>query len=409
MFATRAIAKKLNEGIKKGIIWHTQGSGKTALTFFNVKFLTDYFQKRKIIPKFYFIVDRIDLLKQADKEFKRRGLDTHLIDSREDFAKEIKSTSVIHNFSGKPEITVMNIQKFQDDPNVIKTVDYDVNIQRIYFLDEVHRSYNPKGSFLANLRTSDTSAIWIGLTGTPLLGDEYNSKMLFGDYIHKYYYNASISDGYTLRLIREEIATNYKLILQQALESVQVSQGDAEKKLVFSHRRYVEPLLEYILEDFENSRRRFADQTIGGMVICDSSEQAKMLHEIFVETRGLSPLSNLKAALILHDIGAKDERKKWTDEFKEGKIDLLFVNNMLLTGFDAKRLKKLYLGRVIKRHNLLQALTRVNRPYKNFRYGFVVDFADIQKEFDATNKAYFDELQLELGDEFEHYSNLFKS
>jgi type I restriction enzyme R subunit len=72
-------------------------------------------------------------------------------------------------------------------------------------------------------------------------------------------------------------------------------------------------------------------------------------------------------------------------------------------------LKKLYLGRLIKRHNLLQALTRVNRPYKNFRYGFVVDFADIRKEFDATNKAYFDELQAELGDELEHYSHLFKS
>jgi type I restriction enzyme R subunit len=290
MFATRAIAKKLDEGIKKGIIWHTQGSGKTALAFFNVKFLTDYFQKKKIVPKFYFIVDRIDLLKQADKEFKRRGLNTHLIDSREAFAKEIKSTSVIHNFSGKPEITVVNIHKFQDDPDVIKTVDYDVNIQRIYFLDEVHRSYKYAGNFLTNLTTSDRKAIHIGLTGTPLLGDEYNSKMLFGDYIHKYYYNASISDGYTLRLIREEIATNYKLILQQALESVQVSQGDVEKKLVFSHRRYVEPLLEYILEDFENSRRRFADQTIGGMVICDSSEQAKMLYEIFLETRGLSPL-----------------------------------------------------------------------------------------------------------------------
>ena len=88
---------------------------------------------------------------------------------------------------------------------------------------------------------------------------------------------------------------------------------------------------------------------------------------------------------------------------------LLFVYNMLLTGFDAKRLKKLYLGRVIKKHNLLQALTRVNRTYKDFRYGYVVDFADIRKEFDAANKAYFDELQDELGDETEHYSNLFKS
>ena len=74
-----------------------------------------------------------------------------------------------------------------------------------------------------------------------------------------------------------------------------------------------------------------------------------------------------------------------------------------------KRLKKLYLGRVIRKHNLLQALTRVNRTYKDFRYGYVVDFADIRKEFDATNKAYFDELQSELGDEMEHYSQLFKS
>src|SRR5690554_1218990 len=82
---------------------------------------------------------------------------------------------------------------------------------------------------------------------------------------------------------------------------------------------------------------------------------------------------------------------------------------MLLTGFDAKRLKKLYLGRVIRKHNLLQALTRVNRTYKDFRYGYVVDFADIQSEFDKTNKAYFDELQNELGDEMERYSDLFKS
>jgi type I restriction enzyme R subunit len=115
------------------------------------------------------------------------------------------------------------------------------------------------------------------------------------------------------------------------------------------------------------------------------------------------------AAVILHDIGTKDERKDQVEAFKDGKIDLLFVYNMLLTGFDAKRLKKLYIGRVIKSHNLLQTLTRVNRTYKDFRYGYVVDFADIKSEFDKTNRAYFDELQSELGDEFEHYSNLFKS
>ena len=81
---------------------------------------------------------------------------------------------------------------------------------------------------------------------------------------------------------------------------------------------------------------------------------------------------------------------------------------MLLTGFDAPLLKKLYVGRKIKDHNLLQMLTRVNRPYKNFKYGYVVDFADISEEFDKINKAYFNELQEELGDEFK-YSNLFEN
>ncbi len=115
------------------------------------------------------------------------------------------------------------------------------------------------------------------------------------------------------------------------------------------------------------------------------------------------------AALILHDAGSKLEREDLIEDFKHGKIDLLFVYNMLLTGFDAPRLKKLYVTRVIKAHNLLQALTRVNRSYKDFRYGYVVDFADIQSEFDKTNRDYFDELQRELGSEAEHYSQLFKT
>ena len=438
LFATKAIERKLDAGVRKGIIWHTQGSGKTALAYYNTRFLTDYFQRRGIIPKFYFIVDRIDLLIQAQREFASRGLTVHTIDSREAFARDIKTTQALHNHSGKPEITVVNIQKFEDDPDVVRTEDYDVSVQRVYFLDEVHRSYNPKGSFLANLSQSDQNAIKIGLTGTPLLGDDYNSRALFGDYIHKYYYNASIADGYTLRLIREEIATNYKLSLQEALAEVELQQGDIDRKLIYAHPRFVEPMLDYIVRDFEKSRSALNDATIGGMVICDSAEQAKQMFEIFntVYAAQAQPahaaqnsaqaliaarqpdsyaakmmLENRvkNSALILHDVGSKEERKTWVEDFKAGKIDLLFVYNMLLTGFDARRLKKLYLGRVIRKHNLLQALTRVNRTYKDFRYGYVVDFTDIRKEFDATNKAYFDELQAELGSELEHYSNLFKS
>jgi type I restriction enzyme R subunit len=117
----------------------------------------------------------------------------------------------------------------------------------------------------------------------------------------------------------------------------------------------------------------------------------------------------LSCALILHDAGTKDERKDYVEEFKAGRIDLLFVFNMLLTGFDAPRLKKLYMGRVIREHNLLQALTRVNRPYKEFRYGYIVDFADIRKEFEVTNSSYSAELQSEIGNEMDNYSNLFLS
>ncbi|MDD5399561.1 MAG: DEAD/DEAH box helicase family protein [Sulfurimonas sp.] len=413
IFATKAIASKLDEGIKKGIIWHTQGSGKTALAYYNVKHLTDYFQAKNVIPKFYFIVDRIDLLQQSHREFTSRGLVVHTISSRDDFVKDIKKTTAIHNHSGKAEITVVNIQKFKDDPDVVTSKDYNFEVQRVYFLDEVHRSYNPKGSFLANLNESDPNSIKIGLTGTPLLGEDYNSKALFGGYIHKYYYNASIADGYTLRLIREEIETNYKLQLEQILKDIEILKGDVDKKFIYAHKNFVEPMLEYIVTDFENSRVRFNDNTIGGMVICESSEQAKEMFEIFNSKYANRVTDNKKlatsAALILHDIGTKQERKDFVEDFKDGKIDFLFVYNMLLTGFDAKRLKKLYLGRIIRKHNLLQALTRVNRTYKDFKYGFVVDFADISKEFDATNKAYFDELQSELGDEMETYSKLFKS
>lgn len=437
IFATKAIEAKLEEGIRKGIIWHTQGSGKTALAYYNVKHLTNYFKSKGIVPKFYFIVDRLDLLIQAGKEFRARDLVVHNVDSKTEFAKTIKSNKAIENDKGLDEITVVNIHKFQNDDKIAAPTDYNLGIQRIYFLDEVHRSYNPKGSFLANLKESDTNSIKIGLTGTPLLGTDVNSKMLFGGYIHKYYYNQSIADNYTLRLIREEIETSYKVSLNKVLDELQIKQGDADRKYIYSHARFVEPMLDYIVQNFEEGRISLGDNSIGAMVICDSSEQAKQMQTVFqakyAATKGVIPLQQpaemsiaadpkgmyatkqqeerkaKSSQVILHDIGTKKERENWVQAFKDGKIDILFVYNMLLTGFDAKRLKKLYIGRVIKAHNLLQALTRVNRTYRDHRFGYVVDFADISKEFDKTNKDYFDELQSELGDEMESYSNLFLS
>ena len=400
-FATLAIEKKLDVGVKHGIIWHTQGSGKTALAFHNVRYLRDYFQRQGKVTKFYFVVDRLDLLTQASEEFAARGLHVEKVNSKEDFIKNIKTIGTSSN-SGEDSITVVNIQKFTEE-SVARKSDYDVDVQRIYFLDEAHRSYKPNGSFLANLMASDRDAVMIALTGTPLIGDGYNTKDVFGEYIHKYYYNRSIADGYTLKLIREGIKTEYRTKMQSILESLETEKGSLSKKDVYAHPKYVSALVEYIVEDFKHSRIALGDSTIGGMIVCDSSSQAIKIEE------ELDKYPELTHGLILCDVEDKETRRGYQEDFKKGKIDLLVVYNMLLTGFDAPRLKKQYLGRVIREHNLLQTLTRVNRPYKTFRYGYVVDFADIRNEFDKTNKAYFEELQSELGDEFEKYRNIFKS
>lgn len=418
-FATKAIKSKLDEGMTRGVIWHTQGSGKTALAFYNVESLKDYFSKSGVVPKFYFVVDRLDLATQAKDEFSKRGLSVYSIDSKEALLRDFS-----YNASSEG-ITVVNIQKFREDTMTLRDSGYNIDVQKVFFIDEAHRSYDPKGSFLANLYSSDKQSIKIALTGTPLIiykdhdenGNILDSakkeegkttRNIFGEYIHKYYYNDSIRDGYTLKLLREEIETSYKEKVRGIINEIKILSGDINKQDLYAHEKFVSSMLEYIINDFTNSRIRFGDKTIGGMVVCDSSEQAREMFRIFNETFNVHKLTS---ALILHDEDDKDIRKTKTKDFKDGKVDLLFVYSMLLTGFDAPRLKKLYLGRKIRAHNLLQTLTRVNRPYKNFKLGYVVDFADISEEFEITNQAYFKELKEEYSENLddEDPSNIFGS
>ncbi len=410
MFATLALKRKLSEGVRSGIIWHTQGSGKTALAFYNVKYLTDYYASlpNPIVPKFYFIVDRIDLLTQAKIEFEERGLTVNTVNDRIELMEQFRSQTSIFNQQGKSEITVVNIQKFKEDQHKVRMDEYAINIQRIYFLDEAHRGYKPDGCFLANLFDSDPNAIKIALTGTPLIGDEKNSCKIFGDYIDTYYYNQSIADGYTLKLMREDIESNYRMEIEKVLEEVQLKRSDIKKDRIIADPRYVEALLDYITADLIRSRIYFGDNSIAGMIVCDSNLQARTMFKIFNDKQNQH---HLKCALILHDEDDKETRKGYIEDFKKkASVDILIVNIMLLTGFDSPRLKKLYLGRKIKDHNLLQALTRVNRPFNNFKYGYIVDFADIKDAFDATNEAYLRELKKEVGEEnIETYSGLFES
>lgn len=437
LFATKAIERHLEAGKTKGIIWHTQGSGKTALSFYNVKYLTDYYSSKGIVPQFFFIVDRLDLMIQAQREFSYRGLKVNSVQTKDDFAKIISSGLTTQNREGKSEITVVNIQKFSNDSKALPKNAYNVPVQRIYFIDEAHRNYSPDGCFLKNLISSDSNAVKIALTGTPIISKEYNTKDIFGDYIHTYFYNASIADGYTRRLIREDIGSNYKIRLQEALNSIRVKSHSVKESDVYAHRTYVQPLLDYVINDLQQFRAKNEDNTLGGMVVCNSKEQAQMMYRLFLEKyadeteldnerdedgttvyRSISagemeakktPCRKgcYRAALITYDSFDKETRAKWIELFKDGKIDLLIVFQMLQTGFDAPRLKKLYLHRMVKEHNLLQTLTRVNRPYKEMKYGYVVDFANIEEEYSKTNREYQEELEHEVGkDNLKHTDRL---
>lgn len=420
MFASLAIREQLGDGATSGVVWHTQGSGKTALSYYLTYVLSDYYAKRDMVAKFYFIVDRIDLLEQATQEFEARGLVVSTANTRAELMAQFRNNHAQEGNSGQPEITVVNIQRFAEDKEKVNLPAYATNLQRIFIMDEAHRGYKPGGCFLANLFDADPNSIKIALTGTPLLKSDCASSVVFQRYFHTYYYDRSIADGYTLKIIREDIETSYKERLSEVYDKLEtlVQKKDIKRSQIIEHESYVNELAHYILDDLRQFRKIQGDDTLGGMVICETSEQARKLYEAFQhmpdggQTQTIQikmgdqvwmaaeamPMYGtkkkpLRVGLILHDSDDKETRKQIIKDFKKNMtIDLLIVFNMLLTGFDAPRLKRLYFGRKLKDHNLLQALTRVNRPYKDNRYGYVIDFANIKRNFEETNEAYLKEL-----------------
>ncbi len=434
MFASLNVLKELQKHYEnnpkdplKGIIWHTQGSGKTALTYHLTKLIRDFFSRSNLNKKtkFYFIVDRLDLLEQAKSEFLKRGLEVHEAENKEDLSQKLKSSSVFDGHQGNDEIIVVNIQKFkapneEKDPNedfsnsapkeiISKTELQEAtkdnhDLQRVFIIDEAHRSYDPKGCFYANLIECDKTAIKIALTGTPLLEDNAQDKATkntFGNYLHTYSYTESIKDRHTLKLQLESIETSYKEKLQEIYrllqESITIEDIEVKKETIFNDEKYINAMLSYIIRDLLDFRRLNDDERLKAMVVCFSSKQAKLANCLFNEVQekvlqenpNLRILNKLKSSLILHD---EQEVKEKIHSFKHEDTDIVFVFNMLLTGFDLPSLKRLYIHRELKDHNLLQALARVNRSYNNMSFGYLIDFVGIQENFDKTTDDYLKEL-----------------
>ncbi|GLP62651.1 DEAD/DEAH box helicase family protein [Helicobacter pylori] len=431
MFASLNVLKELQKHYEtnpkdplKGIIWHTQGSGKTALTYHLTKLIRDFFSPLNKKTKFYFIVDRLDLLEQAKNEFLKRGLCVHEAENKEDLSQKLKNSSVFEGPQGNDEIIVVNIQKFKapneekapnEDPSsapkeiVSKTELQEAtknnhDLQRVFIIDEAHRSYDPKGCFYANLIECDKTAVKIALTGTPLLEDNAQDKATkntFGNYLHTYSYAESIKDRHTLKLQLEIIEKSYKEKLQAIYhllqESITIEDIEVKKETIFNHERYIKEMLYYIIRDLLHFRSLNDDEPLKAMVVCFSSKQAKLANCLFNEIQekvlqenpNLKILNKLQSSLILHD---EQEVKEKIYSFKHGDTDIVFVFNMLLTGFDLPSLKRLYIHRELKDHNLLQALARVNRSYNNMSFGYLIDFVGIKENYDKTTDDYLKEL-----------------
>ena len=405
-FATKKITERLDNGGKGGIIWHTQGSGKTALSAYASRVVREYYARKDFNTRFFFVVDRLDLLTQASIEFKNRGFKVINCNSKSEFSKELDKP-LDTNITGDniAEICVVNIHKFEGKMPEAKN-EYNANIQRVFFIDEAHRSYSSKGEFFKNLMMCDVDGIFIALTGTPILTKKERSNLKFGDYIHKYFYDKSIADGYTLRIKKENIDTVAK---SEIIENLDIEDGKLDDKDVYESDDYVEALGKFIERDFNNFRIQNADNTIGGMIVCRTNNQAKKVHKWFSDN------SRLSTGLVISDDEdpkqSKINKNNQIDFKKSFKPDMLVVNMMLTTGYDVKRLKKMYLLRGPHAQALLQTISRVNRPYKSpngkvYKYGYIVDFVDIEKEYDNTIEAYIKELEEDLNDNGEDENSL---
>ena len=405
-FATRKIIERLEKGGKGGIIWHTQGSGKTGLAAFANRIIRDYYAKQNINTRFFFIVDRLDLLRQASIEFKMRGLNVINCKDKEEFMKEIdKPLSTNIDTKSIGDVCVANIQKLESRLDEARN-DYNAKVQRIFFIDEAHRSYKSTGEYFKNLMTCDSDAIYIALTGTPLLTKKERSNLKFGDYIHKYFYDKSIADGYTLRIKKENIDTVAKSEIKKNLD---IEDNKLNDRDVFESDAYISCLGAFIERDFNNFRLQNTDNTIGGMIVCRTNPQARKVHEWFKKN------SKLSTGLVITDANdpaqAQINKNNQIDFRDTLAPDILIVNFMLTTGYDVKRLKKMYLLRGPHAQSLLQTISRVNRPYKSpngkvYKYGYIVDFVDIEKEYDNTIDAYIKELEADLNENGENEGSL---
>ena len=411
-----------------GIIWHTQGSGKSLTMVWLAKWIRENVKDARVL----IITDRTELDKQIEKVFK--GVSEQIVrtQSGADLIAKLNATtpwliaSLIHKFMGKEEGEVENmsegdIEAFINEMKRSLPADFKAKGDIYVFVDECHRTQS--GELHKAMKTILPNAMFIGFTGTPLLqADKQKSIEIFGKYIHTYKFDEAVRDKvvldlrYEARDIDQSITSSAKIdqwfdsktkgLNDIALAQLKKKWGSMQK--VLSSKSRLEKIVADILMDFE-TKDRLQSGRGNAMLVTSSIYEACKCYELFDKTelagkcaivtsyapspadiKGEETGEGLTERLRKYEIynqmlGGKapelfeDEAKKKFIE-QPGQMRLLLVVDKLLTGFDAPSATYLYIDKQMRDHGLFQAICRVNRlDGDDKEYGYIVDYKDLFK------------------------------
>ncbi|MFC4249627.1 type I restriction endonuclease subunit R [Natribaculum luteum] len=412
---------------KRGLIWHTQGSGKS----FTMLYAAENLLKRDVArnPQVFIIVDTDKLNSQMRDQLANLSLEQWTEAESIDHLQELIER-------GQSELVLTTIQKFENvDPDV------QGNDEVIVMSDEAHRFM--EADLGSRLDSALPDCYHFGFTGTPVReGERHEDRNTFRefspegeDYLHRYSVKQGIEDGLILPVyftLRHEMEWEIDEagLDEEFEESFRGMTTDEKREFIRDNVNAttlaeIEPRVDRAVDEIDHHYdEHVAPNGWKGMVVTPSRRSAAMYGERLIERRGEDEVEVLYTAtkddpdLIQQFHTDSEERDGIIKEFKqEDEPKLLVVHNMLLTGFDAPVLKTMYLDRNLKNHNLMQAIARTNRPAEGKENGEIVDFQGVFEnidealDYDAETKAYAardkDELFDDLVDQVDSVLEIF--
>ena len=410
-FAIKEIIKTIQQTNEKGnrqsgVIWHTQGSGKSLTMVMLAKYIL--MELSNCNPKVVVVTDRKELDRQIAATFAHTRLNPARATSGRNLVELLGS--------GKADVVTTIINKF----NTVEKMEHK-NFSRDVFLlvDESHRSNY--GQLATKMRAVFPNACYIGFTGTPLMKKEKNTMAKFGKLIHKYTIKDGVEDGaivpliYEGRFVEQNVdEDNIDLWFKQTTKRLTETQRDDLSRKWSSIRRLTSTdarIKRIALDINEHFIEGYKDTGFKAMLATNYKRDAIRYLECFEQFGDLncavviSP-PDLREGVDDVDEGADDKviaywnkmmnRYGDTDAYEEsmknqfcvGDIDILIVCSKLLTGFDAPICQVLYIDKELKEHGLLQAIARTNRLYEGKDYGLIVDYRGLIEKLDTAMDLY---------------------